>query len=350
MEPSTSVFLQHAPKRKDYTFSRADFIMVEDTDIAVFNLPKSFETFSNITPKFWTNEDTKKYLPDRATLLIGPGTVPCLREHDVSNIQHQQKVGVRGADGKVVTIHDVLSYDYSEAGICGALLLRHNHQRPILAMHCVGNVVGVGNGVIITQELLTSLATDHIMSFQFEEVELGPLTQAKVDLTECGYIKVLGTVTGNTPFQSTKSKIKPSRIHGMLSQPPQTEPVILSAHDERYIHPKTPLMYGVEKHGQQTLDPPTHIRRHIGEVLYEHHFRSMRPVVAQPRQLTLGQAVVGIPGMEHYDPMRLGTSAGYPWCLKSKTSTTKEVWVDVERDKNQQIITAKLHPELEAEI
>ena len=77
------------------------------------------------------------------------------REVDIYGIEDRQIV--MDMNDKAFEVRDVVVYNYSKPGVCGSILLRENHQQPIISMHFAGvgyETDGEGYGVILSKEML----------------------------------------------------------------------------------------------------------------------------------------------------------------------------------------------------
>lgn len=337
--------------RSELDLHSLQIVSSEDTDIAYMQLPPKYPLFKDIRKFLALDSDFDTPITSEGYLLANPKS-GC-------EFMMQIQVDIDGiAPSQVIIDHDnstfeareVLQYNYSKPGVCGSLLLRENHQRPILSMHFAGigeGLDGNGYGVILTQESLKALCENQAVPTQFDDVVYGDIDQAKFVFDDDTHLYYYGSVTPElTPYIGTKSKLEKSSVFGKTGLETIMEPAILDKKDPRYIHTTTPLYEGVKKHGKITKDFPLEIVKRAGERYWDMYLSKMKPLVANPKELTLDQCVVGL-DIDHYTGMDLTTSAGYPYNL-NKQRTLKEHYITVERDAQLKPIKVKnIDPELE---
>lgn len=182
---------------------------------------------------------------------------------------------------------------------------------------------------------------------------LEPLSSRNDTIMWEGDVKVdyLGVIPpGRDVHTPTKSKIIPSVIQGLTPElEPKTFPGILTKKDPRYKHAESPLYYGAKKHGKVTIDLPQSQVRRAREAVWDVYYAGLKPNVVQPKRLSIEQAVMGLPGIDYCDPIKLNTSAGYPWQTLS-SDTSKEAWIQTERNAQGDFIKCEIHAKLRAEI
>lgn len=308
-----------------------------ETDIAYIILPPKFPIFKDIRKFLAIEEDFDHPITSEGILLANPKSgCEFIREIevDINGIQGEQVI--IDSDNSTFVVRDVLVYSYSKPGVCGSLLLRENHQRPILSMHIAGlgeGISGHGYGVLLTKEALRVLCENHSVPTQFDDVAYEEIDKAKFVFDEGVHLYYYGSVAPDkTPYVPSKTKLVKSLIHGADGLETVMEPAILDKKDPRYIHQDTPLSAGIKKHGLITNDfDPVKVSK-AREGLWDLWYSKMKSLVAQPRVLTDEQAVVGL-DINHYTAMDLSTSAGYPYSL-NKQRTRKDQYITVRRDKN----------------
>lgn len=334
--------------RMPYKFDISTVKELVDTDLASIQLPNSYPSFKDIRKFFQTNKDLESYYPSEGFILLGPTKrrlMPMIKDLNFEGIE--PRVLFNDNDDTNFIAHTVLKYDHSEKGVCGSLVMVRNHQRPIRALHVAGHQSRqLGYGVLVTQELLEELSDGKIV-LQYEVPDYDTLDERpEVHVydtdTRVDYLGALPK--GQIPFIPKKSKIRPSCIQKFMEEP-QTEPAILHNSDKRYTHERSPLWYGTRKHGITTKDFTKTMVNQAREALWDRVITKIKPSVVKPKRLTIEEAVVGIPFMDYYDPMRLDTSSGYPWQLKN-ADTTKRAWCNVQRDEHGTVTVCEIHDEL----
>lgn len=333
----------------ELNLTQADFIESDTTDLAYMKMPPSFEIYKDLRKFIPSDTEYDKPLPSTGVLLCNPGGGhEYMREIEVEIHGIADRQIVMDMDDQAFEVRDVVVYNYSKAGVCGSILLRENHQCPIISMHFAGigsGTAGEGFGVILSKEMLGAICQMNV-PVQVEDVDYGPIENAKFIYTEDIKLNYLGSVPPQaTPYIPTKSKLVKSSIYGCVGLETIMEPTILDRSDPRYIHETTPLYEGVKHHGKLTRDFTTTQVNRARERLWDGWISKLKPLIAQPQVLTDEQAIVGLE-YEYYTGMDLSTSAGYPFvCNKLKQ---KGDYIEVIKDAQQRNVGVKsLHPQLE---
>nr|QZZ63338.1 hypothetical protein [Leuven Picorna-like virus 1] len=341
----------------EYTYSPRDFNKSLVMDLCTFTLPASFNMFKDIRKFVATDADYATILPSQGTLILPPRrTTPVVQSVAVKVAGIRNSQIIQGPDGLTYEAHSILEYNYSEMGACGGILIRAKHQRPILSMHFAGSGekhLGVGYSVILTQELIEEMMPTMPKPLSQQEVSEAYVTQPFDNLQtilpeECNvrYEAVLDPKL--TTYSPTKTKIKPSLIQGVNGLTPIKQPAILSSTDDRYVHKIPPLIAGCAKHGMKTRDFPSHVVERNANALFDMFIGTMQPLVADPKKLTIEQAVIGLPRIPYYDPLNLHTSAGFPY--NTTTRKTKADYISIIYDEEQLPCSAVIDEELIDEI
>nr|UNI73851.1 MAG: RNA-dependent RNA polymerase [brine shrimp iflavirus 3] len=327
----------------------------ENNDIAIITLPPKFPLFKDIRKYMRTAAELENGLPYSAVLVAPPrATQDFIRELDVNLGGIKSKLIILGPENKNYNVHDVIEYNYSQQGACGAILMDENHQKPIISIHVAGRgdeYNGEGYGELLTRELIDDLFTNEIV-VQMEDKEYASIEDCKMIVDEC-HLRYHGSLPPEeTPFIPTKSKLVKSLIHGVAGLDVPLEPAILSSADPRYTHTSTPLYEGIKKHGILTKEFSVNEVKRAQEQLWDGWLSKMTPLLMSPQKLTLDEAVAGFKENQYYQPMDLKTSAGYPYVLhKTKGGlprTSKEDFITPTRDSQERIIgVAALDPTLE---
>lgn len=335
--------------RQDYNFDIGDFIISPISDIAFMKLPASFKMFKDIRKFLTTQNDLNNYISSEGKIVLAP-----TRDNQIPQVVPIQVLGYQESaifedvnQGEFEAFH-VLNYTFSKQGACGSVICVENHQRPIVAMHCAGQgdgIYGVGWGVLLTQECVQQILPDNIVT-QCEEVEHDSLEKAQFIFDDEIQLDYIGTVPPHLqPHIPQKSKIEKSLLHNRFGFKSLTEPTILTPRDPRYTHERSPLYYGVEKHGKKTKDFTSAQIHRAMNALWDKWLSKMKPAVVSPKRLTYEQAVLGFEGNKYYEALSLNTSAGYPWNLGG--NTTKEQWINVDWNTRTCEISSKLLEELQ---
>ncbi|APG78464.1 hypothetical protein [Hubei picorna-like virus 40] len=319
-----------------------DLVESGTTDLAYLKLPASFQIFKDLRKYLCTEDDLDRPLPASGILMACPGKgKEYIREviteiHGISSSQV-----VMDQDNNAFEVNDVLVYGYSQAGVCGSLLLRENHQRPILSMHFAGvgeGLNGEGFGVLLTQEALNVLVQIDDEPVQLEDREFGSIEDATIFFNDNDVnLHYLGSVPKDqVPYIPTKSNLTKSLLFGVAGLETVLEPTILDKQDPRYSFTSTPLYEGVKKHGVLTTDFNREELLSAKEMLWTGWIGNLKPLLADPKILTIEEAIVGFPEHEYYKAMDLKTSAGYPYICGPKKK--KLEYVEPIRNDQQQII------------
>lgn len=328
-----------------YVFDEIDFVESDTADICLFRLPASCNMFKDIRKYIATDEDFSKVMsPDGMLLRVPSSRHEFIQQINIELYGKQTSEIIRTAEGSCFESLDSMTYNYSSNGACGSLVFRDRHTRPIVAMHYAGSGEGFngkGYGVILTQEMFEELNIKG--PFEQVDLDLGPISDSKVFFNENVNVNYQGSVEpSKVPYIPEKSKIIPSVVQGVVDYPVHTQPCILSKRDPRYTHSISPLVAGCEKHGKLTIDFKTSDLEKVGDALYDGWLSKLKPLIISPQRLSINEAICGFKEVEFYDPMKLDTSAGFPYCTMGKPQ--KKDWMEVERDEGLYPISVKLDP------
>ncbi|UUV42172.1 MAG: polyprotein [Pedersore iflavirus] len=337
--------------RLEYAWDPVDCEELLNTDLAFIKLPNTYPSFKNIRKFIQTEKDLAGYYPNEGEILLAPTRKrQGIMSKCVDLLGIEQRVKFDDSDGTTFWATDLLKYGHSEDGACGSIVIVADHQRPIRAMHVAGTNTDIGYGVLLTQELIRELAEEKIM-LQYEETTLENIGEREdaMIFSEETRVDYLGAVPKTKiPHAPKKSKIRPSMIQNLLPEP-ATQPCILHPADGRYTHEKSPLWYGAAKHGKVTKDYTTTQVQEAKQAIWDTLLCGMKPSVLHPKRLTVDEAIVGVDNVDFYDPMRLDTSAGYPWQLEG-SDTTKREWITVERNDHGEVVKVEIKDQLKQEI
>lgn len=338
------VFTQPTKGPIDYKFDIKDFNEAFDCDLVAFQLPRAAQMFKDIRSFFMTDSDLTAPLPSEGKLLLPISSqikLPTLQNVDILGVVPE--TSVKDQEGGVLMAFDSLTYNYSRTGACGALLFRSRSNRPILSMHFAGvgeGSYGTGFGFFITQEMLHELDSVIVqMEIDTFENDLLPLSDASFVLGEGCVVEQIGALgKGLVPFQPVKTKLEASLIQKHFLQSDGTPvlpvvrfPTILSKKDPRYQHDCSPLIHGVYKHGRITKNFRTSSLNSVRDELWDHCFSKMKPLLLEPKKLTIDEAILGFKSVDFYDPIDLNASAGWPWNV-TPNKAQKKSWIKVDED------------------
>lgn len=299
-----------------YEFDEVDFLESSTTDIAIFYAPKTVNEFKNIYGYFANEVDFKTPLP-RNGLLMESAKIssPYVKTHDLM-MYGLDKTEV-DRDGETIRLDDMLKYNYSKQGACGSLIIRLNSTRPIIGMHVAGTTKNswnqFGYGVPVTQEMFEQEFINHKKTTRnvYDEKEQDEF-EAKLIFEDKVAVQSL-YATERAMHIPMKTKIRPSLLHNYDGEP-KTRPCYLSSFEPGYLHGVSPLVAGAAKHGILTKNFPTTRLNEVKEVLYQKKYAQMKPLIAQPKRLTIGESIRGF-SIDGYEQLKLDTSMGYPYCL-----------------------------------
>lgn len=335
-----------------YSYSDSDFLQSDVSDLAVFYLPTSYNMFKDIIKYFGTDSDLNSKHSSIAQMV----RVPTRTENYISIIQlelkgYKKRQTIVGSNGAFTSL-DNLEYNYSQSGACGSAVIINNHTRPIRGIHIAGHgklYGGTGYAALITQEDLEMIPlannTVHVQGLEEPDFLTEDIT---LYLPEESRVSYKGAVSKQlTPYASDKSAIRPSVIADVIPWKTTKGPAILSKKDSRYTHPISPLIAGCAKHGYLTKDFPSDQLDEIASIRAE-ELLAHRPLVLNPERLTIKEAIIGLPDIPHYEPIKMNTSAGWPYCASTKT--TKDQWTTIIRNEQEMPIDCEVDDQVLQEV
>jgi hypothetical protein len=243
--------------------------------------------------------------------------------------------------------YDVYKSDYRGDGACGSIGIV-NSNNPIFSLHIAGlKAKGVGYSLPLIKEDIM-LMKENKAPYDYIDLELGDDEQ-NIQLEGDYYI--LGTVKKNeVPYQSSTTKIIPSLIHGKIEDTPVlTQPAILSNRDPRYNHEGSPLKWGCQKRCNPPIPLPDKLIKIALKEVKEEILQFAKPIRVTVGKLSIEDAIVGFPGLNHYDRLKLSTSCGYPFNL-AKGSTTKESYIKIIENEQGEVDAVNIHKKLASKV
>lgn len=342
-----------ATQKLNIVFNERNCVRSEIRDFAVCDLTGVISPVADITKYMRTEVDADKVLPARGEFMDlahsgqnTSGTQVAIRDVQING--RVPEIAVSTTVG-LLTRADSISYNYERDGACGCVLVDPRANKPILAIHYAGysgRKKGLGIPLIKEDfddafEILKAapVERDPLPTFQLKELEeTSTYFPEDVRVTY-----VTGVKHEFVPHMSSKTTIKKSSVSALLPWKPVTEPAILSKRDPRYNPEFTlsPLVAGVAKHGR-TWAP---IGPRLQEIMDEdqgYMIAKFRPVIAKPQLPTWEEAAVGLPGVKGYEPLKLDTSAGWPWTQMSKDKS-KRWLIEYKRDAQEMPIGATMN-------
>jgi len=305
------------PKNGDpieMTFKWSDCTVVKhpDLDIVIIRFPKTMTPHTCMKKHIMLDSDINfKVLP--------AGRIVTRHEGEAIHMQAPSPFLIDRASeeaGIIVPARTAIGYSgmNTVVGDCGApfMVIDPTRQRKICGMHFLGNSFGSGQSVLVTVDLLESMENFATLEKELEyEVQFAPCG------VETAVKDPLGTIP--TPFEPTKTKVRRSIIHGVVSAP-ITAPSIL-----RQTPDFDPMERGINELQHPTYIVPQGFVTEVQEVLTRY---SSGPVLhAETLSLEQALSAEGIPGME---PIELSTSAGLPLCMEPGAQG-KRKWINDDR-------------------
>jgi hypothetical protein len=278
----------------------ANLVMDRDRDVAFVRFGKYMPVCRDIR-RFFASEEATRQNRDFETALIALRTPRMvermeLRKRTTSGV-------VYAKDGSV---HNQIFTYYADTinGDCGSMIMYTGdyakHTERIIGIHMGGNNDGPtkrGFASILTREVLDK------MLLEFEpEPRLGELeVTEETGLLDEETSHVVTRTVDKPVFQSMKTCIKKSAIHGMLEEPSK-RPAILS---------KKALNKALKK--QDALNVT--LNEDDLEACADHAFESLNKCIKhRGRKLTFEEAIVGLPELKSFRKIDRSTSVGWPLC------------------------------------
>lgn len=314
-----------------------------NTDLAVLTMTNDIPMFANIV----------KYMPSCEGLNEGAirNSLTFLSVNPGKTVAYSIKLkGIKDCNYRLteywkdMIVRDCLFYNYQNVGECGSFIVQEDPNVPILAMHVAGASEG-GYGVFLTRD-----SFEHLLVVKPKErcshaiSRLLPVEKSKVWFSDQCQIDYLGCVEPEMePYIPKNSKIVPSLIQGIVKLPLMHAPAILSTSDPRHtIGFKSPLIAGCEKHGKLTNNFPPRVVNIARSWLESFLVQRVKPIRGDTGRLTYKQAIVGFPNLEHYDPLDLSTSAGWPY-NRVPQMNSKKAWIEAIRDEQEMMVDCNIH-------
>jgi hypothetical protein len=313
-ETSQFTITRHSDKAmpQDYTFNWCDCKVQqhENLDLVLVQFPRTLSPFPEVFDLIAKDADMN-------FAVLPGGRLVTRRGENALYLNTAHPIKVRQAFklpcGSMQPFDTAIASQnmHTHDGDCGSPFLAIDAQAPrkIMGMHMMGNGVGSATATIITQELLQDMEK-HSKFDQHVEVPAQDFQGVAEPFVQNPLFKT------PTPFEPTKTKVRRSLIHGMVTEP-ITRPTILRPTEEC-----DPMVRGVrELQSQKHIVSEKFLERASGVLT---RFISGKPVIA--RTLTLEEACTGkgVPGLE---PVERSTSAGLPLSLEPNAQGKKK-WID----------------------
>lgn len=303
-----------------------------DKDAMLLQFPRYVAAHSDIVKHFQTMPE----LAVRRVDICLP-TIRCIRDTRcltiLGNTRAEFESMQLSTDSGILRIRDAIKYNLNTRdGDCGAPVICQENTmiRKIAGIHIAAYLNGsAAIGQSISQaDLVRTLAkftnvivtdNDELPGFALRKFDV--VLQHNTDYTAEELVKVCGSVAtsfgfvGNcetAPFAPNKSDIRPSVIHGMVSDP-VTKPSCLYSPEENVMEKN------MAKNALNTdYIPRDEVLRCVNETKV--HLLANRDLrLAQV--LSFEEAVSGSDVSEYISGLNRGSSAGFPWVLKKKPGT-----------------------------
>ncbi|KAJ8670389.1 hypothetical protein QAD02_001648 [Eretmocerus hayati] len=249
-------------------------------------------------------------------MAVPSNTINCIRIETMELKAFHSEKAIPDQNDDMMTIMDILEYNYSSPGARGSLVLTPNSQRPISGMHCAdaGSVhKGQGFAVVLTYETIASVVQGDFELNEYDEPAFLDPELCVLKFDDSTHVVTEGAISPEeVPYLSSKSKLVKSCVYGCIGLESTLVPAILGKNDPRHQHADTPLLAGCEKHSKLTENFPPSLLDTIADFLWDGWYLKMKPNVVSPKVLTLEEAVVRLPRQntsEFYKGMDLRTNA-----------------------------------------
>lgn len=305
---------------------KSKVMRIGNSDLALFLCSSNVRAFRNILHLFMQDTDLVYKQRTNAFLvttrsgsnLLNPIVVQKVTTPVGYWLGEGHSTVVAGDERRVLLLQS-LQYDVdSEKGMCGSPVVMNDTAlaRKIAGIHCAGDK-GFGVAIPVTQDMLLPFVEKMKSIVDAAPAHLGLNTveiERHAAILPEGNFSIVGTLK-KPVFMSTKTKLMPSDIQGML-RAPTTFPAVLTPKDPRLKIPGSPLKRGIEKYGRIACRVDAaileRVRTHLLEV-----FRSF-PCSVSKNVVTTNQAINGLPGVEYAECIDMTTSAGYPYNQRAR--------------------------------
>jgi hypothetical protein len=301
----------------------------EEMDLIFLRLPKRFQCFTDIRSHFHSMEGLNKHTLREAMLWTIDGEnnaklITLCSDIEKDKVLSYVSDSYSSATGDK-TVHLVKSYTYrgvTLAGHCGSPLIWMNPSIQcghILGVHVAGtNLRGLTTPV--TKEFLYSFLADwddiSIIVPPLDPVDGVMTAQSKRAVSQGLGLAHYGRVSPQNQVRiPTETAIIQSPLYGVF--PIVTGPAVLRATAEM-----NPLRTGILKQKVPLVIFPQHLVDEATKHL-AHSILSAQSPYTQIGNLSVDEALNGIPGDKWIPPMNLHTSPGYPYVLGNTSKNGK---------------------------
>lgn len=276
----------------------------DDTNFCIMSLPLTVPAFKDIT-KFIAKSVEHQYI-DMSNCWLYDNK---LRRSRHCNMHLRSTEITDGSNW--LRIDQCYSYQYTEIGMCGSILMCASLERPIIGMH-FGGTGAVGFAEPMCAEMFKKCEDEREYKYETFEMETDDEEEPKITLRTLLYPQ--GQVPKeHTATQGDRSQYIPSKVFDTYKN--DCEPNPLSPSDRRLPKGSHPLRDGCEFMGMPPKDFPSYLINPAAEHLRDTVMRTVKPIRPKVDLVSLQDAVCGNKNVEGFEPLEWSTSEGFP--LKS---------------------------------
>lgn len=225
------------------------------------------------------------------------------------------------------------TYPVQKDGYCGSVLIDTALQRPIIGMHvCGSEEFNIGFSEVLFADDIENVKIDSFDDCDRVFPDWEEVNDNMFELYE-GVINPQGKVSLTMKHnQARETSIVASKVHGVF--PVETEPNPLKYDDPRLPKRLDPLKEGVKHHGELVKDFPQPLLNRAYESVSGFICASVKPILLR-ENLSVQEAICGIPTLTEFDALSWNTSAGYPLQWSKPVGTRGKRWLfDLEESEN----------------
>lgn len=223
--------------------------------------------------------------------------------------KHHYGLKVNG-EGYIKEQHlkSVYSYDWTNPGNCGSILVDPTQAQPIMGVHVAGGKI-LGYAEPIAYEQFDAWRLNDMESHDNDIVfaEEQPSKRLDGDFVYVG--KLHETLVHH---ESGKTRERPSLVAGEI-WPVITEPAPLGLGDPRMPPDYSPLFAGVNNMLHPPKPFPQNIVDEAADCFSDRFITLCQPTLCPVVRREIEEVVVGIPGVKYFDGLEMSSSEGYPF-------------------------------------
>nr|WPR18852.1 MAG: RNA-dependent RNA polymerase [Iflaviridae-like virus 2] len=317
---------------------------VYESNFVTLELPPNIPEFKSLV-KFICPWNEWNSIGRVGTLVMGAKKI--VRELPITWVDHQPTfIGSNGPSAEI-SMGKCFRYPIHGAGMCGSILLCDNKEKPIIGMHVAGvdGARGFGIAEPLYSEMITGLPTlPERPQVEIVEPDLLDVDNASVNLGNLIY--KIGVINPkHAQHQSGKTRIKPSKVHGVFEI--RTAPNPLVKNDPRL--PKsnlTPLEAGCMKHGLPNLQLPALLVKKAEDHLLNKLLAKVKPIRAVTGVLSEQEAICGMENIPELRALSFKTSAGFPLSQHKPMGAQGKRFLFTLKETEKGYVCEKVHPKL----